>query len=208
LGNPGGRSLAGITAGPDGNLWFTESPGNRIGRITPAGVVTEFSTGITSYPSRITAGPDNNLWFTGSNSIGRITPAGVVTEFSTGITAGSYPTGITVGPDNNLWFTEWGDNVDRIGRVSGVCSNGPFKIGSTIYNNYPTVQAMYEAMGDATLQIQAQVFGGNLLLDQTKTIKLQGGYDCGFTTNPGVTIIKDKMTIQHGKVTIDKITIK
>jgi hypothetical protein len=67
---------------------------------------------------------------------------------------------------------------------------------------------MYEAMGDATLQIQAQAFGGNLLLDQTKTIKLQGGYDCNFTSNPGVTIINDKMTIQHGKVTIDKITIK
>ena len=26
-----------ITAGPDGNLWFTEAGGNRIGRITPAG---------------------------------------------------------------------------------------------------------------------------------------------------------------------------
>src|SRR4051812_44814101 len=26
--------LVGITAGPDGNIWFTESLGNRIGRIT------------------------------------------------------------------------------------------------------------------------------------------------------------------------------
>jgi virginiamycin B lyase len=25
----------GITAGPDGNLWFTEQVGNKIGRITP-----------------------------------------------------------------------------------------------------------------------------------------------------------------------------
>ena len=25
----------GITAGPDGNLWFTENGGNKIGRITP-----------------------------------------------------------------------------------------------------------------------------------------------------------------------------
>jgi streptogramin lyase len=31
-----------ITTGPDGNLWFTEAAGNRIGRITPAGVITEF----------------------------------------------------------------------------------------------------------------------------------------------------------------------
>src|SRR5262245_66477187 len=56
----------GITRGPDGNLWFTESLAGRIGRITPAGVVTEFSAGITpgSQPAEITAGPDGNPWFT------------------------------------------------------------------------------------------------------------------------------------------------
>ena len=32
-----------ITAGPDGNLWFTEHDANKIGRITPSGAVTEFS---------------------------------------------------------------------------------------------------------------------------------------------------------------------
>ena len=42
-----GASPFEITAGPDGNLWFTENVGNRIGRITPAGVVTEFSAGIS-----------------------------------------------------------------------------------------------------------------------------------------------------------------
>ncbi len=37
-----GAGLAGIAAGPDGNVWFTEGVGNKIGRITPAGDVTEF----------------------------------------------------------------------------------------------------------------------------------------------------------------------
>ena len=37
-----GSAPAGITAGPDGNLWFTESDASRIGRITPAGVASEF----------------------------------------------------------------------------------------------------------------------------------------------------------------------
>jgi len=32
----------GITAGPDGNLWFTEMVAGKVGRITTAGVVTEF----------------------------------------------------------------------------------------------------------------------------------------------------------------------
>src|SRR5262245_48992198 len=49
----------GIIRGPDGNLWFCETSANQIGRITPAGVVTEFSAGITpnSLPAEITVGP-------------------------------------------------------------------------------------------------------------------------------------------------------
>src|ERR1043166_4890928 len=36
-------SPQGIAAGPDGNVWFTEFDGNRIGRITPAGAITELT---------------------------------------------------------------------------------------------------------------------------------------------------------------------
>jgi streptogramin lyase len=32
----------GITTGPDGALWFTEQNASKIGRITTAGVITEF----------------------------------------------------------------------------------------------------------------------------------------------------------------------
>jgi uncharacterized repeat protein (TIGR01451 family) len=67
-----GTSPGGITAGPDGNLWAT-GPGNRINRITLAGVITEFTAGITFEPRQITAGPDGNIWFTTYGSIGRIT---------------------------------------------------------------------------------------------------------------------------------------
>src|SRR5207302_4789039 len=64
-----GSGPYGITAGPDGNLWFTEYFGNRIGRITPAGVVTEFRAGLTGFtPSGIAIGPDGNLWFTEDNA--------------------------------------------------------------------------------------------------------------------------------------------
>ena len=123
----------GITAGPDGNLWFTEQGGDRIGRITTAGVVTLFSVGITpgASPFDITAGPDGNLWFTEQvgDRIGRITTAGVVTEFSAGITAGAQPRGITTGPDGNLWFTEQGG--DRIGRITTAGVVTEFSAGIT-----------------------------------------------------------------------------
>ena len=77
-------SPIGITAGPDGNLWFTEFTGNKVGKITPAGAITEFPIPTaSSFPYGITAGPDGNLWFVedGGNKIGRITPAGTITEF-------------------------------------------------------------------------------------------------------------------------------
>src|SRR5438046_2358782 len=78
---------AGIAAGPDGNLWFTNITSNSIGRITPAGFVSNFTQPSISGPHEITAGPDGNLWFTNysNNSIGRITPAGVISNFAANI---------------------------------------------------------------------------------------------------------------------------
>ena len=111
-----------ITAGPDGNLWFIENDGNRIGRITPAGVITEFP-GLRreSFPVGIAAGPDGNMWFTEqlADRIGRMTTAGVVTEFSKGISPDSQPAVITAGPDGNLWFTEAHRESDRPGDHGG-----------------------------------------------------------------------------------------
>src|SRR5216683_1046064 len=54
----------GITAGPDGALWFTEFNGNKIGRITTAGGITnEFKIPTAnSGPVGIVAGPDGALW--------------------------------------------------------------------------------------------------------------------------------------------------
>jgi streptogramin lyase len=75
---PGGMP-GGIATGPDGNLWFTEAGVNRIGMITPAGVITEFGLATASAtPNFITVGPDGALWFsqTGTNRIGRISTMG------------------------------------------------------------------------------------------------------------------------------------
>jgi virginiamycin B lyase len=68
---------SGITTGPDGALWFTNTGNNTIGRITTAGKVTNFTgTGISA-PGAITSGPLNSLWFTnGTHEIGAITPGG------------------------------------------------------------------------------------------------------------------------------------
>ena len=127
----------GITTGPDGNLWFTETGADRIGRMTPAGVLTEFPLpaitvpheviGSPPGPTEITAGPDGALWFTGvPGDVGRITTAGGVTEFPVpevpppaGSPAGTASTpatlsAITTGPDGALWFTGVPGEVGRM----------------------------------------------------------------------------------------------
>jgi streptogramin lyase len=91
--NPG---LADIAAGPDGNLWFTESQTHLIGRMTPAGVITEFTIPTTNgAPFGIAAGPDGNVWFTESKGIkaGRFR----VTTTDLGVAVSPQPATGTVG---------------------------------------------------------------------------------------------------------------
>jgi len=121
----------GITTDAQDNIWFTESAGNQIGRLTPAAgaaalsVRSTLAVTLTEYaiptahstPSDIVLGPDGNLWFTeyGGDKIGRITPAGAITEYPLP-QAGSAAIAIAVGPDGNLWFCEEGGN--RIGKMN------------------------------------------------------------------------------------------
>jgi streptogramin lyase len=104
--------VSAVTAGPDGNIWFTD--GN-IGRITPGGTITEYPLPYPSdQPKAIATGPDGNLWFTDFPAVSRITPSGQITEYP--LPRGVEPIGITAGPDGDLWFTERAG--DKIGRIT------------------------------------------------------------------------------------------
>jgi streptogramin lyase len=53
----------GIAPGPDGNVWFVEGPpANKLGRITSAGVITEFAVPGATNLFAIGLGPHKNLW--------------------------------------------------------------------------------------------------------------------------------------------------
>jgi virginiamycin B lyase len=62
-----------MTAGPDGNIWFTETMTDKIGvLITSTHTIREFSipgggAGILR-PGGIATGPDGNIWFTESSA--------------------------------------------------------------------------------------------------------------------------------------------
>jgi uncharacterized protein (TIGR03437 family) len=112
-----GSNPQAITAGPDGNLWFVETAGNKIGKIAPTGTITEYSIATANaQPSAITQGPDGNLWFTeaGAGNVGRISTGGTITEYA--IPLFGAPGGIAAGPDGNLWFT--GYLSGEIGKIT------------------------------------------------------------------------------------------
>jgi len=114
-----GSSPTGIAAGPDGYLWFTESAGSAVVKLSPiTGHMSVYPTKTPrSGPGAITAGPDGSMWFTEAGKIGKITMSGVVSEFSIP-TAGSVLSGIAAGPDGNVWFTEFVGMAGKIGKIS------------------------------------------------------------------------------------------
>jgi virginiamycin B lyase len=112
-----------MVAGPDGNVWFTERDGNRIGSSSPTGIITEFTVPtINSVPWAIAEASGGEVWFTEfaekANRIGRLTPGGRVQEF--GIpTPASNPSGIVVQDTNTVWFVEnAGHHLSRLDRLA------------------------------------------------------------------------------------------
>jgi streptogramin lyase len=105
---PGGPFA--ISAGPDGNIWFTQFDTDRIGRMSTAGTLLgETQAPAGSGVGDIIAGPGGNLWFTATDRdrVGRVTTSGsLLSEVI--LPALSEPVGLALGSDGNVWVTEPG----------------------------------------------------------------------------------------------------
>jgi virginiamycin B lyase len=126
-------SPAAITAGPDGNLWFTEPNTGIVGKMTTSGGLTEYAIP-TENPAvalspAITAGPGGDLWLIEppKSVVARMTTSGRVTEFNLP-NPGYEPTSIAAGPDGNLWVTEVSSRPGSAlaGRVARLTPSGAF----------------------------------------------------------------------------------
>jgi streptogramin lyase len=149
--------ISGITAGPDGNVWFAGSstPGP-IGTINVrTHAIKLFSLPARDSASDITAGPDGNLWFTVpfSNKVGRINPkTHAIAEFRVP-TANSDPVGITSGSDGNIWFTEAvGNKLGRLNPKTRAVSEFPIP-------NSPTSSSSITAGPDGNLWFTEDLVG-------------------------------------------------
>ena len=126
-------AITGITAGPDGALWFTGYSDDYIGRVTTSGAITWYPAPgggqIETTPFQlngITVGSDGNLWFTmsGANRIGKLGPSEAMEGTSNGfaltttgpVEPAAAGESIASGPGGNLWYTEPGSNT--IGELS------------------------------------------------------------------------------------------
>jgi len=106
-----------VTSASDGNIWFTEG-GDLIGRVTPSGVVTEYSIPNGLPLNEISQGPGGWLWisqpdqFFGQSAFARFDP--VRQKYIDTILLPSpfvNPNESVLGPDGNMWFTDYQANL-------------------------------------------------------------------------------------------------
>jgi streptogramin lyase len=109
-----------ITAGPDGNMWYLEHntqganpPIAYVGRITTAGVATQYATGSGGFLSGLAIGPDGNLWFNEVDvfKVAKMTMSGALTEYTNPNGPSAQEVGIAAGPDGNMWVTDAAGNT-------------------------------------------------------------------------------------------------
>ncbi len=117
----------GITLGFDGFIYFVETAGNKIVKMTTGGVFVETAVPTANAgPFGIAGMPDTSVWFTENtaNKIGTQTGTTAATEYPLP-TANAGPTYITRGPDGALWFSE--TNANKLGRIdlSGAITEFP-----------------------------------------------------------------------------------
>jgi virginiamycin B lyase len=127
-----GASPEYIIHASDGNFWFTESFINNqnalldhnIGRITPAGEVTEFPVCEFCFPSDIAQGADGDIYFTKNDAtLGRITLDGEVRPDVGGIFSAN--SGAVDAHGNDLWVTDFNNDVLR--RIDVFDQTPPFE---------------------------------------------------------------------------------
>jgi streptogramin lyase len=105
----GNANPQGITGGEDGNMWFTEYNSSKIGKITPAGAISEFGTLFGSdQPQMLADRGDGTVWYAGygGNHVGYVNEFNGIAGETTLPTGGSGPWDVAEGPDGYLYVTE------------------------------------------------------------------------------------------------------
>lgn len=108
--------VRGITAGPNGSIWFTQPFQNKIGVLDPSTFGVQYFT--ASEPEEIALGSDGGVWFTtlGTHTLGRIDPLSHHVAYYDAPSSEGFAQGLTSGPDGAIWFSIV-QSSDKIGRL-------------------------------------------------------------------------------------------
>lgn len=115
---PSGSQPQQMVTGSDGNLWYPTYETEKIVKLTPTGLRTEYPSGQT-HTNIIAAGPDGNLWYANASygALSKMTPSGVVTSYR--MSSEGTLKSIVAGPDGNVWFIrQLGGWVYKVGKVT------------------------------------------------------------------------------------------
>jgi streptogramin lyase len=156
--NPVTNTPSGITIGPDGNVWFTESVGHSLVRITMFGAQYPIVLPPHYLPGDLAVGSDGKFYMNdyAKNAVDKVTIDGLhVTQY---VVSGSmFQNGITEGPDHNIWYTrngyvgkiapggkvtQYAVSGDAVGITSGPDGNVWFTVGSAIDRIIPSTGAI------------------------------------------------------------------
>lgn len=157
--------LGNIVTAPNGDMWFVEADSNQVGRITPAGVITEYDLGPTTTGDGsvmdVTVAADGAIWVVydqGWRAM-RIDPNLVNAQ---PYSLGEYPYGedVEMGPDGVPWVTMSFDE-DGVSRI--------LPTGAVWHRNAPPCDGalarandggMWCESDDAIIKINADASGG------------------------------------------------
>jgi hypothetical protein len=85
------------------------------------------------------------------------------------------------------------------------CGGLPVEIGSVGYSG---LSAAYEVASDGdTMKMLASNLQESPDLNRQVEITLEGGYGCGFDSNPSMTLLKGPLTVGKGSVTVENLII-
>lgn len=177
-------STIGITTASDGNVWFGESPGHRLGRVTPAGQVSDYYVKGRSPDDVVGGGPGAELFvmleFDGLAEYNIRSHHFVIEGFPPGP---SSPGALALGSDGNIWFVEAQSNAIAV-FVRNIISVTPTSLALTLGQNgtlaatEPTASAPLRAKSSNVSVATVAPAGSN-----TFTVTATGAGSCTVTVS-------------------------
>lgn len=136
--------LGRIVTAPDGTMWFTEEDANKVGKITPAGQITEFAFPAefpgTTILKDLDVAPDGTIWvvYESGERVRHMNPDGSIIADGQ-LDSSGYPYGeeVRVDRDGTAWITMSYDE-DYIVRI----------VGTSIYAD-PNAPGCEDSLGEA-----------------------------------------------------------